>query len=206
MHRPSTTPSSAVGNTSSTPDSSSARSSRFPAGVQQGISQILAGQIHEGYNTLFSAGLVVPDSGFVSGFVSGLVEGVSGAAPPRRTVVPTRPAATRQSPARRVNPRRPAVRPEAVRLAPRARAAPPAPSPRARRAPTPAAEAAHPVPTHPALARSHTPSRPVGPALERGPLSAGGSNGRQTWSGPRALVPGLDGPRGSGAGWLRGIR
>jgi hypothetical protein len=29
----------------------------FPAGVQQGLSQILAGQIYEGYNTLFSAGL-----------------------------------------------------------------------------------------------------------------------------------------------------
>lgn len=29
----------------------------FPAGVQQGISQILAGQIYEGYNTSFSAGL-----------------------------------------------------------------------------------------------------------------------------------------------------
>jgi len=44
------------------------------------------------------------------------------------------------------------------------------------------------------------------PLLERGPLSSGVSSGRQTWSGPRALVPGLDGPRGSGAGWLRGIR
>src|SRR6185312_12221518 len=28
----------------------------------------------------------------------------------------------------------------------------------------------------------------------------------QTWSGPRAGVPGWTKPRGSGAGWLRGIR
>jgi hypothetical protein len=111
---------------------------------------------------------------------------------PRRTVAPTPPVATRPSPARPVNPRSRAARPQAMG----ARAARPAHSP-----PVPAAPA-HRVAAHPvAMAvRLVAAARPAPLRSHTLHCRLADRNGRQTWSGPRAWVPGWTdrGARGPG--------